>query len=660
MAGVEEMTEKYQLKEEYIVGSNMTHCRNLLKFDTSYYSCRNTTGGVYKEILADKVCDKYNDCDNCDCEICDSNGTDEDEFLCKGNIAIYTKISLIFLAIFVSIGTLCFVIVKRQNQKLKSTSRNSADVWIGRLQNTTEKLITTLKTFQDTPENQKKKLRWNRQTRFVRKLYKSCEHTEYKKKFMNVIYLLSHYKNFEKSCSQLVDMFYIMEYKTHLSKEKALECLMKYHGKDSFISTWIRDIYERHGIAYKMKKNLSKLIDRLLPEKFRKFFKDKESCSKLRKWIAFMDKHCLCNFGIMIYYLKVSSRFLSSLLKIVMFYFDVARDCAMLFFFYHLSYNILHLTGYETRYETVGEINFERLFYYLVLVVIISEILIYLRVVRRRKELPKIFDVDEDCRWMKILIGIFPLHFVHLELFYLEFSVQKAHRELQLIMERQIKNGETLSNISVEVLRVAQKLEDLHHRLFSVNQFHAELDIIETVFEREPQLIVQSTLFLTSIYYTRLLQYFDKLFGIPIMHVFILNWCITILGMANSVLRYRNAKRYPMSSGMMGTILQTIAVAILLSGKIVFVSAALSSYPYFHPVGLCIKIVLMYLFQVFSTKCKPRDTFEVVIATSTISSFFRPRSSRKRNENDHSQSPISKLMIRFLSVFGGVFSTLLI
>ena len=59
------------------------------------------------------------------------------------------------------------------------------------------------------------------------------------------------------------------------------------------------------------------------------------------------------------------------MLKIAIFYFDLARDVATAFFFYHISSNILDLIGIENRYKSVGELNFELLYVYLIVIVII-------------------------------------------------------------------------------------------------------------------------------------------------------------------------------------------------------------------------------------------------------------------------------------------------
>ena len=65
---------------------------------------------------------------------------------------------------------------------------------------------------------------------------------------------------------------------------------------------------------------------------------------------------------LLMFYFSLGLDLSLSIIRIGVFYFDLVKDFAALFFFYHLSYNILFLTGYETRYVSVGEINFERLF----------------------------------------------------------------------------------------------------------------------------------------------------------------------------------------------------------------------------------------------------------------------------------------------------------
>ena len=67
-----------------------------------------------KTIPATDVCNRYNDCNDCDCACasCDCKGGDEDDELCKGHVRIVFVISMISFAAFVIIGCICFTIVK--------------------------------------------------------------------------------------------------------------------------------------------------------------------------------------------------------------------------------------------------------------------------------------------------------------------------------------------------------------------------------------------------------------------------------------------------------------------------------------------------------------------------------------------------------------------
>ena len=182
-------------------------------------------------------------------------------------------------------------------------------------------------------------------------------------------------------------------------------------------------------------------------------------------------------------------------------------------------------------------------------------------------------------------------------------------------------------NVSLEIMKTTQKIDTFIRRLHNINQLYADIDILETCFERSPQLVIQTVLFIIANYYSRVLYLFDELLFIPITYVFILNWISTILAIANSILRYRNAKRFPMLSTTAGTVLQKLALSVLISGKIVFISAAVANMPYLHPLGILAEILLAFFIHLAVARCRPtrigKNLLYSTVGIATTSAFYR-------------------------------------
>ena len=638
LKGQIQLIAKYVIKSSYDVtfDHNFGSCKTLKELDTSFFPCKNLEYrqlyGRYKSVQADQVCDKYNHCNDCDCNEwdCDcsaGSGTDEDEMLCRGQLKTATNLFLAFFVLFAVVGIIVFTTMRHHRTQVGAVVNYKNLIFSNDFKTITIELIENLKSISRKEGKCKTDHNWNRNQLFVRKLNELCTTSDYKKNIFNVLITLSQIPQFEKACYELFDILYIMECERLGDTKNALNSFMSYREKDSYVSEWIINVHERHGFSYQMKKKFYKKIKRILPADKHEN-KDSSDClrfftSILKMPINVVRNNCNFNTEIIKYYITLWMSFFSAFAQIGIFYFDLVKDGAALYFFYHLSYNILFLTGAETRYASVGEINFERLFYYLTSVVIISEIIIYLRVYWRRKDFPRLFDTKPSDNGMNLTIGIFPLHSVILEQLYIEFKIKEIHRQIVDTFQTTLDESEALIDNHIKFLRQVDELEHLKHRLFYLNQFLAEIEMIENTFERELQLVVQTTLFLLAIYYTRILLYFDELFGIPIRYVFALNWCWTIFSISKNTLRYRNAKRYPMTPSFTGWLLQLLTVMVFVSGKILFVSAALSSYPYLHPIGHCIKMIVIYLFYAAYTKCKTEDLFDAVISTATSACFFR-------------------------------------
>ena len=218
------------------------------------------------------------------------------------------------------------------------------------------------------------------------------------------------------------------------------------------------------------------------------------------------------------------------------------------------------------------------------------------------------------------MLYFFPVHFCFLEEGSLNLRLNDCKRYMKRINQTSKTNEITLQ----EATKIAAIIKSYNQRRYDINQLYVEIDALESCIERSPQLVIQTVLFIIANYYKRVLVLFDELFFIPISIMFIINWIVTLFSIAKSVLRYRNARRFPASSNGIGMFIQAVAVSIWIAGKTIFISGALANMPYLHPIAPVLQIIIVYLAHLLSNRCRPSNSFETTIGTATTSAFFRP------------------------------------
>lgn len=632
----------YQLDDEYGITSNMPVCKAITPppFKTSFLLdvCEDKNGS--KPIKKEKICDRYNDCDDCPCGCigCDCTKGDESEKTCKGQVRMAFKISIACFFVILLLGCAAFWLVKiytddeksEENQEMKSKkNENETDMKPDKGMNvkidfkesysddnSTPPQITSkndIKIEKDIIDKLNNIVRNGKgmENQFVlenlvnfRKMNKkrgatNCRSLNYLK-ILKLTYTLSHNLRYQRECNKIVYMLYLNEYDVHKNRAKALKCLMGSKKELSYLSSWIYKVVEQNGVFNENEEE------------------DGEKASKFKSLKAQLPFY-------------VSPMFTTG-----MVYLDITKDVATTFFFYHIYENILKSINFESRYESVGQLNFERLFWYHLGIIITSQVLIYLRVLWKgliqgcyqkegKDDLHKIFNTENTC--LRFLVYVFPIHFCLLEQGFLNYKIHEAQQNIFRIDQVKKKNDDDVSH---QIMKTSKKLEDFNRRLHYINQLYAEIDILETCFERSPQLVIQTVLFITANYYSRVLYLFDELLFIPITYVFVLNWFLTVHSITNSILRYRNAKRFPMSSALVGTILQRFALFILISAKILFISAAVANMPYFHPIGPILEITIVFLFHLIFTRCRPSKALYTTVGIATTPAFYRPPSKKSK------------------------------
>ena len=605
--------KEYQLDNEYTITSNMDVCSEIDNWSTTFSLLVCNHLNVSKAVEKEKICDRYNDCDNCYCgdRGCDCTKGDESEEACKGNVRIAFYYSIVYFIVVMILGCASFWLVKystlqrpiiREHATWEKIDQDIIKLEVeetvrefGEDKNIEKEIIRKLNNIIKNEDGIEKQFVLDNFGKF-QNLHKkrgstNCKSTLYLK-ILKLAYALSCNQRYERACNKIVYMLYLNEYDLHKNRAEALKCLMPSKKELSYLSAWIYKVVE---------------------------IKNDTFGGEIKGWLTHA-KTFLQIYG-------------SSTISVGQYYLDVTKDIATTCFFFHIYKNILKEIHIETRYVSVGQLNFERLFIYHLVIIISSQVFMYLRVLWKgciqtgqNDDLHKIFNTENTC--LRFLVYFFPIHFCLLEQAYLSHRIKKAKEHMNRMDHFNVSHFrsfiKTDEKVSHEILATSDELDNLNRNLHYINQFYAELDILETNFERAPQLVIQTVLFIIANYYHRVLYLFDELLFIPITYAFILNWIFTILAITNSILRFRNAKRFPISTDITGTILQKLALFILISGKIVFISAAVANMPYLHPIGPFSEIIIVFLFYQLITCCRGRTRLYTTVGIATTSAFYRP------------------------------------
>ena len=334
------------------------------------------------------------------------------------------------------------------------------------------------------------------------------------------------------------------------------------------------------------------------------------------------------------YYSEEGLNLLLAITRIAFFYRDVVFDVLLICVLYHIDENILGRLigqGSDGYYDSVGGLNLLFTCYYLMFVLISSETWIYIQVLRKRMGFAKIFAVENYEKMSTTTAIVFPIHFCKMEEFEIEFKIRSIEREITKELNK--INEEGYNDFSAYVIEKAAVLQNLHKQLYELNDLYCQIQVVESVGEREFQIVLQTLLYVQAQYYLRLGTLFNEQFGIPITVLFVASWTIGILSVSNSIIKYRNSHRFPFGPGILGKILIFLTVMILVIGKTVFVSAALLNMPYLHPLVHIIKILITYLYNRFLWRKTDSHCIESVLAASVVAAFIRVPKSNSETRN---------------------------
>eukprot|EP00095_Tigriopus_kingsejongensis_P000657 maker-scaffold311_size212931-snap-gene-0.8 protein:Tk00657 transcript:maker-scaffold311_size212931-snap-gene-0.8-mRNA-1 annotation:"PREDICTED: uncharacterized protein LOC101895962" len=291
---------------------------------------------------------------------------------------------------------------------------------------------------------------------------------------------------------------------------------------------------------------------------------------------------------------------LSTFPKVGFFYLDVLKDIGALFILRYIAEEL-----FQHHYATIGNINLDAIQYFLLSVLLGSQFAIFMLSVGRFNEMNMYGKGKRFPRMVQNMAFVFPVHFVLLERARLKGSIHHQKDQLHETLIRLLGTPEDLPETqrdhSNQFKCGTVILKDLEHDLKAVQIHYNRMQIIETVIERVPQIVVQMTLFLASQEYPRLKAFFANILkhqvGLSGQFVFTLALLSSFMGVINSVRHFKNEKRFPLTPSLMGTLIQMAAICALLGPKMFLVSSTLIHVPFILPVVIVFGLSLIILYQ---------------------------------------------------------------
>ena len=577
--------------------------------DTNQWACMNSTEFNQELIDFKRTCDGQPDC---------LDGSDEDPTFCSPQYSVFQSISLGVVMCFVLAGVLIFIIYLSffiSKMRPLETDIQELSEYAGDIMDICNDLLGPGQSIAPSPETIEK----------IRVLYPMCQdNNDRKEKLFNTLWILSLNKTLRCSIWMLFDVVIEIEKGIHDgSSSLAHRCLGCFEGSSSHLQKFVIDVLRRDDI---FTKSANVLFD-------------------------------LCNaVGVLFYCARIFVIIAHSILKLFLFYYDIVKDLVLIYCIRYIDTAILGDQQDDdilTRFDTVGGINFEVLIIYLAAILITSEVALYGYIYKKKQQLLEVFNVHSRSWKYGSVIQVFPMHFIFLQTCYLEIRIQMLRQEIHRIAE--IRNMDFKSkHLERRIAIISSTIQDVQKRLYQLNELKSEALVIQTAFEREPQVVAEICLFVLMSNYKRLELLFSTYFGISIEIIFGVSFIITLHGMVSSVYGHLHYKRWPVTPGIFGKVLQYLAIALLITAKLFLVALTLLNQIHLYYGILFLNILCVIAFnKMFSGHVYSgirKKTLERTIRVGITPAFsaFDSRDSR---------FAMRRILSRYLEKFGGILNT---
>lgn len=307
---------------------------------------------------------------------------------------------------------------------------------------------------------------------------------------------------------------------------------------------------------------------------------------------------------------------MKALTSLILFYWDHVKDIVTFKVMHHVDQQIINADDDpKTEFDSVGGLNLKILSYYLILIFVFSEVMIYLHVIKRRKHFFDIFKIPEKQKVARLLVMMFPIHFTILKTMVVNIKSDHVKYKISNLLITQSENMADENKTATSVLELSDEYDSLSRQLYHLNNLESEILLLEVSLEQEPQISLQGVLFLLTKDFKRLGLLFDQTLGLDLRLIIGFTWVIQLLSIIRAYQRVIHRKRFPMAPGLVGTFLQTIATGCLLAPKLMVVSMALLNTVYIYPL---VHLAIMFLnLIIIRNVLKKQPTMFDVLAIST-------------------------------------------
>ena len=567
------------------------------KLSADDWTCNKT----HQVISFNQVCDGKYDCSNDK-----SDTSDENKNFCK----IEPSLGYLYAIVsYVVLGALSFNAVQFYLNKKRLTSNTKVN---GEVIPLTQKIFDICKTEAEDVLGSSEELDGK-----INTIYPECDKDQERTMLVRILRTLRLYKPFETAVVKVVEGIIQLENIRHNGKvPEYIRCLRFSKENESYIPAFLKDMIEYHD-----------------------FF------STIARWAAglFTFQNDWINLCI-----KVTIEITTSLVKIIFFYYDLIKDVVILESLFFIDKKILLDDEPGHKYESVGGIDFTLLAYYLVLIFVVSELAIYFLMHLRRKIFLTCFKLKDDMTFVRSIINIFPIHFTLLEKCKLKMRIAWLEYKLVQQLKEQSLMAECTEETAKMIAKIAEELDELEKQDHSLNILECEIQMLETCLEREPQLIVQISLFILMNHFSRIkLLFEDSFYGIPLDYIMIVTICLTVYSMMTSIKRFRDRKIYPNTSGFFGTILYLLAITALLIPKLLVISFSLLNMVYLHPLIYFLNTLII----VAVNRLYFNDNMDIIeaMATALNASYYKSPIENKADENQSTVSLFQSRARRIIS-----------
>ena len=368
---------------------------------------------------------------------------------------------------------------------------------------------------------------------------------------------------------------HIIKIECHIHKKTAAEyitCLRFCTGEESYVSKFIRDAIEKDSCPSRFIRNIS-------------------SCMRINSEIWSLR-------------ITIAVHFIKALLSIILFYQDNLKDVLVLKILAHIDDKVLTSdTDPSEEFNSVGGLNFHVLIIYVAGILIFSECMIHGYVFKNRDVIPLAFKRNHSPNSYKWLVIVFPIIFIAMEIFLVNVQLTMITFKIKMAFKHPNKTKEEEAHLAKVLSDLSEEFDVLMKQLYHLNSLESDINLIELVFEQEPQVVLQGSLFALTLYYKRLELLSDTSFGIDLKIIFVGTWCLQVLSMIRNLLRALHRKRYPVTPGIAGMILQAISLAGLLVPKLILVSLGLLNMVYLYPfVAMSHALITMSFQKIIGNK----------------------------------------------------------